>query len=111
MTEFAELRAALLDFRDRRDWGRVHTSRHLAASVAIEAAELLELTQWRSDDEFAVWAAAHRDEVASECADVLSYLILFATGLGIDLALAVREKIRRNEQRFPPLDGAGPPTP
>ena len=107
MTELGELRAALLAFRDRRDWKRFHTPRHLAVSVAIEAAELVELTQWRDDDGFAAWAAAHREEVASECADVLSYLILFADSLGIDLAGAVRAKIGVNEHRFPPLAGAG----
>lgn len=112
MSELAELRAALHAFRDRRDWQRFHTPRHLAVSVAIEAAELLELTQWRDDDAFAAWAAAHRDEVASECADILSYLILFAGSLGIDLAGAVRAKIAVNEQRFPPsLDAADARTP
>ena len=103
MTELGELRELLLAFRDRRDWARFHTPRHLAASVAIEAAELLELTQWRDDAEFAAWAAAHRDEVASECADVLSYLVLLASSLDIDLAAAVRAKLRSNERRFPPL--------
>ena len=107
MSELAELRAALHEFRDRRDWARLHTPRHLAASVAIEAAELLELTQWRTDDEFAHWAAAHRAVVAAECADVLSYLILLAGSLDIDLADAVRAKMRTNEARFPPLDEPG----
>ncbi len=106
MTEPEELRAALLAFRDRRRWRRFHTPRHLATSVAIEAAELLELTQWRSDEEFAAWAAAHRDEVKGECADILSYLILFADSLGIDLAAALRTKMLANETRFPPLDEA-----
>ena len=45
MTELGELRELLLAFRDRRDWAHFHTPRHLATSVAIEAAELLELTQ------------------------------------------------------------------
>ncbi len=104
MTDLDTLRAALLAFRDRRAWRRFHTPRHLATSVAIEAAELLELTQWLRDEEFADWAASHRDEVAGECADILSYLILFADSLGIDLAEAVRTKMRANETRFPPLD-------
>lgn len=111
MTELGELRAALLAFRDRRDWQRFHTPRHLAASVAIEAAELLELTQWRDDAEFAAWARAHRADVEGECADILSYLILFADSLGIDLAQAVRTKMRANETRFPPLDEGGIATP
>ena len=105
MDELGDIREALLAFRDRRGWERFHTPRALAVSVAIEAAELLELTQWRSDDEFAAWASAHREEVASECADILSYLVLFADSLHIGLAAAVHAKIATNEGRFPPLDG------
>ncbi len=111
MSELADLCTALIAFRDRRDWKRFHTPRALATSVAIEAAELLELTQWRSDEEFADWALAHRAEVAGECADILSYLILFADSLGIDLADAVRTKTRANETRFPPLDETGAASP
>ncbi len=100
--DLGALERALIAFRDRRDWGRFHTPRQLCASVSIEAAELLELTQWKSDEEFSVWAATHRGEVAGECADVLSYLILLAHALGIDLADAVRAKMAVNEGRFPP---------
>jgi NTP pyrophosphatase (non-canonical NTP hydrolase) len=98
-----ELRDTLRAFRDRRDWARFHTARALCASVSVEAAELLELTQWKSDDEFEAWAAANRPVVAAECADVLSYLILLADRLGIDLAQATRDKVALNETRFPPV--------
>ncbi len=100
--EIAELARLLTDFRDRRDWARVHSSRALCASVAIEAAELLELTQWQSDETFEAWAAGHKSVIAAECADVLSYLILLAEHLDIDLADALRAKIALNEDRFPP---------
>jgi NTP pyrophosphatase (non-canonical NTP hydrolase) len=100
--DLAALERSLLEFRDRRDWKRFHTPRQLCASVAIEAAELLELTQWKTDDEFAAWAAANRALVAAECADVLSYLILLASTLEIDLGEAIRAKMAVNETRFPP---------
>lgn len=100
--EFAALQQALLEFRGRRDWERFHTPRQLCASVAIEAAELLELTQWKTEDEFSAWASANRDVVAAECADVLSYLILLAHALQIDLGDALRTKMAVNEERFPP---------
>ena len=100
--EFAQLRQALLDFRDRRDWQRFHTPRALCASVSIEAAELLELTQWKTDDAFAAWARENRDVVAAECADVLCYLVLLADALDIDLPKAAAAKIAVNEVRFPP---------
>ena len=93
--------ALLIDFRDRRDWRQFHTARHLCAGVAIEAAELLELSQWKSDQEFGDWARENSAIVGAECADVLSYLILLADVLGIDLAAALRAKVAVNEGRFP----------
>ncbi len=110
--ELGELATALIDFRDRRDWARFHTARNLCASVAVEAAELLELTQWKSDEDFAAWARDNKSIVAAECADVLSYLILLAGALDIDLADAVRAKMAVNEGRFPaplpPASVSGP---
>lgn len=46
-----ELLAQLLTFRRERDWEQFHTPKNLAASIAIEAAELLELFQWQRDGE------------------------------------------------------------
>ncbi len=40
-------------FRDARDWSQFHTLRNLIVSLKIEAAELLELTQWKNDEEIA----------------------------------------------------------
>jgi NTP pyrophosphatase (non-canonical NTP hydrolase) len=97
----AELTKKLVDFRDRRAWGQFHTPRNLCVSISLETAELLELGQWKSDAEFDNWARANRQAVADECADVLSYLLLLANEVGIDLARAVEEKIQANEHRYP----------
>jgi NTP pyrophosphatase (non-canonical NTP hydrolase) len=44
-------------------------------------------------------------EVESELADVLQYLIRLADVLGVDLAAAVRAKMKVNETRFPASKG------
>jgi NTP pyrophosphatase (non-canonical NTP hydrolase) len=101
-----DLHALLTEFRDRRDWKKFHTLKNLAMSVSIESAELLELFQWKTDEE--VRDAREDDEfvqnAADEIADVLIYLILIAGELGIDPIEAARTKIARNERRFPPDD-------
>ena len=68
-----------------------------------EAAELLELTQWKPEAAFeeAAGTEAGRDAVAGECADVLIYLLLISERLGIDLCDAVARKIEINEARYP----------
>ena len=100
----SELHEMLLEFRDRRNWKRFHTPRNLAMSVSIESAELLELFQWKSDEDIEK-TRADDDFVAAagdEIADVLIYLVLLAGELGIDPIAAAQTKIAKNEQRFPP---------
>lgn len=46
----AETAARLLAFRDARRWAPKHNPKDLAASIVIEAAELLEVFQWSGDD-------------------------------------------------------------
>lgn len=98
-----ELTAELLRFRDERDWAQFHTLRNLIVSLNLEAAELLELTQWKSDAEVATLPtdAAGREALADECADVLLYLLLIAERAGIDLEAAARAKLLKNARKYP----------
>lgn len=103
MHSIEELRTALLRFRDERDWAQFHSLRNLIVSLNLEAAELLELTQWKGDEEVAMLAAdpATREALADECADVLLYLILVAEAAGVDLLAAARRKLEKNAQKYP----------
>ena len=93
MDSIKETTEAILDFVTRRDWGKFHSGRNLAESLAIEAAEVLELFQWgRKVD---------RAELRLELADVAIYLLELADLSGIDLLAAVREKLEINEKRYP----------
>lgn len=97
------LTQALLRFRDERDWAQFHTLRNLIVSLNLEAGELLELTQWKSDAEM---AALPQDEDAlealrDECADVLLYLLLIADKAGIELEAAARAKLEKNAGKYP----------
>ena len=94
----AEITQALLQFRDERNWAQFHTLRNLIVSLNLEAAELLELTQWKSDEEMLeISGEALRDE----CADVLLYLLLIADKAGINLEEAARNKLKKNAAKYP----------
>jgi len=99
----AELTEALRRFRDERNWAQFHTLRNLIVSLNLEASEMLELTQWKSDAEMLTLLdePARREALADECADVLLYLLLIADTAGIDLATAAREKLRKNAEKYP----------
>ena len=94
----AELTQALLQFRDERNWAQFHTLRNLIVSLNLESAELLELTQWKSEEEMlGISGEALRDE----CADVLLYLLLIADKAGINLEEAARNKLKKNAAKYP----------
>jgi NTP pyrophosphatase (non-canonical NTP hydrolase) len=98
-----DLVAAVCRFRDDRDWAPFHTPKHLAAAVAIEAAELQERFLWKTDAEVDrdLADAAKRDGVADEIADVVMFAMLLADRLGIDLAEAITAKLAANERKYP----------
>lgn len=103
MSDLKALTAALLAFRDARDWRQFHAMRQLIVSLNLEAAELLELTQWRSDDEIERLAhdARQGEALRDECADVLLYLLLIAERAGFDLIDAAQAKLAKNGLKYP----------
>lgn len=98
-----ELTQAVLDFRDARDWARFHDLRQLMVSLCLEAAEVLELCQWKSDAEVDDLARdpVGGERLADECADVFAYLLLIAERAGIDLGKALQRKLVKNAAKYP----------
>ena len=101
--DLIELTRLITAFRDARDWSQFHSLRNLIVSLNLEAGELLELTQWKTDEEIAELPADLHDREAleDECADVLLYLLLIADRAGIDLEAAARAKLAKNEAKYP----------
>ena len=98
-----DLLKQLLAFRDARDWQHFHTLRNLIVSTTIEAGELLETVQWKTDADIDAMLRdpAQRRNVEHECADVLLYLMLVAHTAGFDLLDAAAEKLKLNGERYP----------
>ena len=88
----------VLKFRDDRDWKQFHNPKDLAISISLEAAELLEVFQWSAED---VKCEEKMDKIREELADVVNYCILMADACGLDLDEIVREKIKRNNEKYP----------
>ena len=84
MGEIKALTVALQAFRDARDWQKFHSLRNLIVSLNLEAAELLELTQWKSDAEVEALPADPKaaEDLRDECADILLLLLLVADKAG-----------------------------
>ncbi|WP_432247381.1 nucleotide pyrophosphohydrolase [Streptomyces sanyensis] len=101
--DLADLQRTVVEFAAARGWGTYHTPKNLASALSVEAAELMEIFQWLTPEESAAVmedaAQAHR--VRDEVADVLAYLLQFCEVLGVDPGQALRDKVQRNESRFP----------
>jgi len=93
--EIKQLTDAVLRFRDARDWAQFHNAKDLAAGLSIEASELLECFLWKDAK------AADPTKIKEEIADVLIYTLLLAHESKIDLADAVRAKLKRNSEKYP----------
>ena len=98
---FDELTQRIVAFRDERDWKQFHSPRNLAASISIEAAELLELFQWSTDSSLAEDVDEKRTDLERELADVVIYALLMAHDTGIDLQAAIESKLGENEAKYP----------
>ncbi|MDO4317884.1 MAG: nucleotide pyrophosphohydrolase [Lachnospiraceae bacterium] len=88
----------VLKFRDARNWKQFHNPKDLAISISLEAAELLEVFQWSAED---VNCEEKQDKLREELADVLIYCILMADICGLEPDEIVREKLKRNEEKYP----------
>lgn len=91
----------LLLFRKQRDWEKFHNLRTLSVSLAVESAELLELTQWVSDDDVQQVVANDANRILDEVADISILLTYLIHDLGIDIEQAVRDKLKKNAEKYP----------
>ena len=101
MSDLAALRDEIREFADRRDWQEFHTPKNLSMAICGEAGELAAELQWLTAAESEHLGPAKLDQVRLEIADVAIYLIRLCDVLGVDLGVAVRDKIEINEMRFP----------
>ena len=102
-SDLNELTEKLIAFRDARDWRQFHSLKNLILSLNLEASELLELTQWKSEGQIEdlIGDPDFTARAEEECADVLLYLLLVAERAGIDLVSAAHSKIEKNGQKYP----------
>ena len=102
-TTLAQLRTILANFVAEREWEIYHDAKNLSASIAIEAAELMEHFQWVRNEELPALLKdpQRRTEIEEELADVTCYVLSLANALDIDLSTAVTRKIAKNHEKYP----------
>ncbi len=95
-----ELKGLVDKFVRERDWEKYHTPKDLSMAISIEAAELLELFLWEEQKQRSLGGELAED-AKEELADLVIYCLSFANAQGWDISDAVKEKILKNEEKYP----------
>ena len=95
MSDLKELRKAIVQFTQERDWDQFHNGKDLALALSIEAAELNEAFLWKDASKVNV------DKVKEELADIFNYAILIADKYDLDIRQIVLDKLKKNAEKYP----------
>lgn len=95
------IKQRLREFAEARDWDQFHSPKNLSMALSAEVAEIVEHFQWLTEEQSCNLPQKKLDEVETELADTLIYLIRLADKLNIDLLKAAENKIEVNEQKYP----------
>jgi NTP pyrophosphatase (non-canonical NTP hydrolase) len=72
-------------------------------AIGVEAGELMDLFRWHSESQSiqAMKSGKSRKAASEELADVVICALSFANRTGIDIAQAVKTKVRKNCKKYP----------
>ena len=93
------LKEEIKAFIQARDWEQYHAPKNLALALSVEAAEILEIFQWKGNDQ--PLTKGEIESLRQEIGDVLVYLLELADKYGIDIIQAARDKMVLNEKKYP----------
>lgn len=101
MSELEELQRKIRKFASERDWDQFHSPKNLSMALIAEAAELVELFQWLTEEQSSQLPADKLEQVRQELADIFIYLLRLSDKLGVDLVEATHQKIDLNGEKYP----------
>jgi len=96
-----EIYKIITEFRKKRDWEKFHNPKNLAISISLEANELLEHFQWKDLEESLEYSKNNKNEISSEIADILTYVLYLCNDLSIDISEVIKKKIKENAKKYP----------
>jgi len=93
------LKKQIKEFIRARDWEQYHDPKNLAMALSVEAAEIVEIFQWKESHQ--QLSPQEIEMLRQEIGDVLVYLLELADRYQIDIVQAAGEKIALNEEKYP----------
>ncbi|RMQ48643.1 hypothetical protein ALQ04_01987 [Pseudomonas cichorii] len=95
-----ELTQRLHRIRDQNDWKQFHSPKNLAMAASVEMAELVEIFQWLREDQSRELPPEKLAHAGQEVGDIVLYLLLLCSELGLSMEDVVRSKLADSERRF-----------
>ncbi|MCD6482927.1 MAG: nucleotide pyrophosphohydrolase [Candidatus Aenigmarchaeota archaeon] len=95
-----ELKKLIREFVAERGWKKYHNLKDLSIALIIEASELLDIFKWRNVEKVEKNSELMLS-LKEELADVIIYALRLSDVANIDVAQAVREKIKKNAEKYP----------
>jgi NTP pyrophosphatase (non-canonical NTP hydrolase) len=101
--DLKKLNDEIEQFVKERDWDQFHSVKNLSMALSVECSEFLEIFQWLTEDQ--------SNEITNdpelllkaqdELADIFLYLMRILSKTNIDLETVVRNKMRKNAEKYP----------
>lgn len=95
MEDLKSIINSVIQFVEERDWNQFHNSKDLSLAISIEASELNELFLWRANED------VDKNKLKEELADIFMFSILLAHKHQLDIPTIIKEKISKNEIKYP----------
>ncbi|MCU7497557.1 MAG: nucleotide pyrophosphohydrolase [Ignavibacteria bacterium] len=96
-----ELKKLLIEFREERDWSQFHSPKNLAMALSVEVSELLEIFQWKTEEESANLDSLQHRHAEEEIGDIMVYITFICDKLNIDPVEAAKKKMEINRKKYP----------
>ncbi|NMA66040.1 MAG: nucleotide pyrophosphohydrolase [Clostridiaceae bacterium] len=101
-TSIQEIKDKIAMFDEERNWIEAYNPKDLSMSIAIEAAELMEIFQWMSVEEAKdIGDSEEFTHLKEELSDVIIYCLSLANQLDIDVSASIEDKIKKNGKKYP----------
>jgi NTP pyrophosphatase (non-canonical NTP hydrolase) len=106
----ADLKVAVKQLVDERDWNQFHSLKNLAMKISTEANELMEHFVWdKGQETFEKLPAKKQQAVQDEFADIMILLCAFANACDMDIARAFEHKLAEVKVKYPIEKAKGSP--
>jgi dCTP diphosphatase len=101
--DLEKLSEEISTFTQERDWDQFHSIKNLSMALSVETSELLEIFQWMSEDQSneVKTNPEAMEKIQDEVADIFVYLLRVVNKTGIDLEVAVKNKMAKNALKYP----------